>query len=81
MRRRASGYDQAGNPGGVYSMSNPPPGKRFGAFVNGGKAIQWAPANAPISVRQRHAQPPSPSHKMRCAPPGAATLAATAVHS
>ena len=57
MRRRASGYDQAGNPGGVYSMSNPPPGKRFGAFVNGGKAIQWAPANAPISVRQRQSSP------------------------
>jgi|EP01046_Picozoa_sp_COSAG06_P038174 hypothetical protein len=44
MSRRAGGYDQNGNPGGLYTMSNPPPGKRFGAFVNGGKSIQWAPA-------------------------------------
>ena len=64
--RKVSGYDQNGNPGGIYSMSNPPPGKRFGAFVNGGRSIQWAPALSLVRLSPT-ASDPLPSFRAAAA--------------
>ena len=64
MSSRRLGYDATGNPGGVYNMSNPPVGKRFGSFVNGGKAIQWLearPARQPYARSGSRPSSPPPA--------------------
>ena len=39
--RRQLGYDHAGNSGGVFSQTNPPPGKTFDGYGKGCTHINW----------------------------------------
>lgn len=67
--RTGSGYDAHGNPGGMYTLSNPPPGKRFGAFA--GRSVQWSAA-LPLGA--------SPLSQ-RTSPPSQRTASATSTQS
>ena len=54
------GYGATGLAGGPFTVSNPPPGKRFGSFINGRKQIIWLQARTTLAAAMSAARSGNP---------------------
>ena len=59
------GYGATGLAGGPFTVSNPPPGKRFGSFINGRKQIIWLQARTTLAAAMSAARSGNPEQVQR----------------